>query len=141
MPVAQTTGLPGAWEYQGCLEYVHYNVPLDVTNHYEDREPGAVRVFPYQIIYTTDNTPSTCLSQCSDYGYPAGGMEYGDECCKYSFRPYMLPVCRIDIYLPQGAVMFQIQLLAPVLRPTLATVLCLVLVTLSTSAVVRNAFR
>ncbi|THG96906.1 hypothetical protein EW026_g5007 [Hermanssonia centrifuga] len=63
VPVAQTTGLPGAWEYQGCLE-----------------EPGAVRVFPYQIIYTTDNTPSTCLSQCSDYGYPAGGMEYGDEC-------------------------------------------------------------
>jgi len=43
-------------------------------------EPGAPRVFPNKLIYTDDNTIETCLKKCSDYGFPAGGTEYGEEC-------------------------------------------------------------
>ncbi|TDL23452.1 hypothetical protein BD410DRAFT_838937 [Rickenella mellea] len=65
LPVAQTqkTNLPGQWQYVGCLA-----------------EPGAQRVFPYQLILQRNNSATTCLSQCQAYGYPAAGMEYGDEC-------------------------------------------------------------
>ncbi|KIY43224.1 copper radical oxidase [Fistulina hepatica ATCC 64428] len=63
VPTAQNTSLPGEWVYQGCL-----------------REPGADRVFPYQIINTDNNTADACLNQCAAYGYPAAGMEYSDEC-------------------------------------------------------------
>ncbi len=65
VPKVQETNLPGQWQYKGCLA-----------------EPGAVRIFPYQLILAENNTATNCLSQCSTYGYPAGGMEYGDECCK-----------------------------------------------------------
>ncbi|KAI0315679.1 copper radical oxidase [Amylostereum chailletii] len=63
VPVPQNSSLPGQWQYQGCLA-----------------EPGAARVFPYQIINTNNNTADACLSQCAAFGYPAAGMEFGDEC-------------------------------------------------------------
>jgi hypothetical protein len=47
-------------------------------------EPGAVRVFPYQITFPQNNTAENCLSLCSSFGYPAAGMEFGDECCASS---------------------------------------------------------
>ncbi|KAF2088050.1 copper radical oxidase [Saccharata proteae CBS 121410] len=62
-PAAQSTSLPGSWKYQGCLT-----------------DPGAAHALPYQIILADNNTAENCLSQCSEYGYPAGGMEYGREC-------------------------------------------------------------
>lgn len=60
---AQTTGLPGSWTYQGCL--------TEGTNG---------RTFPNQLILDSTNSATNCLSQCSKYGYGAGGMEYGREC-------------------------------------------------------------
>ncbi|KAI9461541.1 galactose oxidase [Russula earlei] len=63
VPTVQTTNLPGNWQYSRCLA-----------------EPGAVRVFPYQILFPKNNTAENCLSQCSTFGYPAAGMEFGDEC-------------------------------------------------------------
>ncbi|KAJ8517873.1 hypothetical protein ONZ45_g4980 [Pleurotus djamor] len=63
VPVAKTTDLPGQWKSAGCL-----------------KEPGAERVFPYQIIWQTNLTVEACVSQCSAFGYPAAGMEFGDEC-------------------------------------------------------------
>ncbi|KAL5480284.1 hypothetical protein ACEPAI_1554 [Sanghuangporus weigelae] len=63
VPVPQNTNLPGNWKYVGCLA-----------------EPGADRVFPYQIIFEKNNSATNCLSLCSTYGYPAAGMEFGDEC-------------------------------------------------------------
>jgi hypothetical protein len=64
VPTIQKTGLPGQWQYQGCLQD---NV-------------GGVRTFPYQLFFPNTNNATTCLSLCSDYGYGAAGMEYGDEC-------------------------------------------------------------
>lgn len=63
VPIVLNTSLPGQWQYQGCLE-----------------EPGANRTFPYQNIWTDNNTVEACLNQCALFGYPAAGMEYGDEC-------------------------------------------------------------
>ncbi|KAI0086860.1 copper radical oxidase [Irpex rosettiformis] len=63
VPTVKNTSLPGQWTYQGCLQ-----------------EPGPDRVFPYQIINSTSMTVESCLAQCSDFGYPAGGLEFGDEC-------------------------------------------------------------
>ncbi|KAI9462093.1 copper radical oxidase-like protein [Boletus coccyginus] len=64
VPTIQTTGLPGSWQYQGCLP-----------------EPGTgVRMFPYELDWTTNNTVDACLSQCAAYGYPAAGLEYGQQC-------------------------------------------------------------
>ncbi|KAI0287168.1 copper radical oxidase [Russula brevipes] len=64
VPIVQTTNLPGNWTYSHCLAY----------------EPGTARVFPYQIVFTQNNTAQNCLSQCSTFGYPAAGMEFADEC-------------------------------------------------------------
>ena len=62
-PAVQKTGLPGSWTYQGCL--------------YDD---AVTRTFPYQIEFQNNNTATACLSLCSQYGYGAGGMEYGEQC-------------------------------------------------------------
>ena len=43
-------------------------------------EPGAPRVFPNKMVNTVNNTVQACLKKCSDYGYPAGGLEYSEEC-------------------------------------------------------------
>ena len=52
---------------------------IDLTTY---REPNGARVFPYQLIYTNNNTIEACLNQCAAFGYPAAGAEFGDECCK-----------------------------------------------------------
>ncbi|KFY34113.1 hypothetical protein V494_07045 [Pseudogymnoascus sp. VKM F-4513 (FW-928)] len=58
----QKTGLPGLWQYKGCLM---------------DQD---IKSLPEKIVYTGTNTGNKCLKQCSDYGYNAAGMEYGEEC-------------------------------------------------------------
>ncbi|KAI0764219.1 hypothetical protein BD413DRAFT_483077 [Trametes elegans] len=63
VPTPQNSSLPGQWVYKGCLQ-----------------EPDGARVFPYQNIYTNNNTIEGCLNQCAAFGYPAGGAEFGDEC-------------------------------------------------------------
>ncbi|KAI0364868.1 galactose oxidase [Pilatotrama ljubarskyi] len=63
VPTPLNSSLPGQWEYKGCLQ-----------------EPNGARVFPYQLIYTTNNTIEGCLNQCAAFGYPAAGAEFGDEC-------------------------------------------------------------
>lgn len=63
VPTAQTTNLNGSWEYSGCV-----------------RDNAESRALPYQIILSKNNTANNCITQCSNFGYMAGGMEYGDEC-------------------------------------------------------------
>ncbi|KAJ1331407.1 glyoxal/methylglyoxal oxidase [Microdochium nivale] len=63
-PSVKTTGLNNTWGYQGC--YV-------ATANNE-------RVMPWQIILPNTNSPQECLSRCGQFGYAAGGMEYGEEC-------------------------------------------------------------
>ncbi|OBT50969.1 hypothetical protein VE04_08835 [Pseudogymnoascus sp. 24MN13] len=58
----QKSALPGLWQYKGCLM---------------DQDPKSL---PEKIVYTGTNTPNKCLKACSDYGYNAAGMEYGEEC-------------------------------------------------------------
>lgn len=64
VPTNQKTDLPGNWQFQGCLQ--------DNVN--------GTRTFPWMITNPTNNSAKTCLTACSDFGYPAGGMEYGDQC-------------------------------------------------------------
>lgn len=45
-------------------------------------DPLDNRVFPWQIIDTTNNSATSCLTKCAEFGYMAAGMEYGQECCK-----------------------------------------------------------
>ncbi|KAG8215859.1 copper radical oxidase [Butyriboletus roseoflavus] len=64
VPTIKNTSLPGSWTYKGCLA-----------------EPSnGNRVFPYENIWTTNNTVDACLTQCAAYGYPAAGLEYGNQC-------------------------------------------------------------
>jgi hypothetical protein len=63
-PTAQKTNLPGSWVYQGC---------------YSDNVNDNRALF-WQSILTNNNTATTCLSLCAQYGYMSAGMEYGDEC-------------------------------------------------------------
>ncbi|KAF8452229.1 hypothetical protein L210DRAFT_3499268 [Boletus edulis BED1] len=44
-----------------------------------DRATGSI-VFPYELDWTTNNTVDACLNQCATYGYPAAGLEYGEQC-------------------------------------------------------------
>ncbi|KAH8661991.1 copper radical oxidase [Xylariales sp. PMI_506] len=62
-PTAQTTGLPGDWEYVGCIVD-------DVAN----------RTFPWMSIDVENMTIPNCIAGCSQYGYDAGGVEYGFQC-------------------------------------------------------------
>jgi len=64
VPSVQKTNLTGSWQYAGCIT---------------DSSTGN-RTFPYQIILPNNNTANNCLSQCQKFGFPAGGMEYADEC-------------------------------------------------------------
>ena len=59
VPKPQNSSLPGNWTYAGC---------------YTDNGAGG-RAFPYQIVSTTNNSANFCLSQCSAFGFAAGGME------------------------------------------------------------------
>ncbi|KAI9457229.1 copper radical oxidase [Lactarius psammicola] len=63
VPTPKTADLPGNWEYSRCIA-----------------EPPGGRVFLNELILTTNNSAATCLAQCSKFGYPAGGLEYGEEC-------------------------------------------------------------
>ena len=50
-------------------------------------------MFPYELDWTTNNTVDACLNQCAAYGYPAAGLEYGEQCCEYlpsSSRPHLV---------------------------------------------------
>ncbi|KAL8704711.1 MAG: hypothetical protein Q9201_002135 [Fulgogasparrea decipioides] len=62
-PAPQKTGLPGSWQYQGCIT-----------------EGTGARIWKYQIINENTNTATACLSQCQNFGYQAAGLEYGTEC-------------------------------------------------------------
>jgi hypothetical protein len=53
----QKTGLPGSWKYQGCLS--------DADNP---------RSLPYQIVWTTNNSNTNCLTQCAEFGYGAASQ-------------------------------------------------------------------
>ena len=55
---------------------------IALAEDFSYREPGAARVFPYQNILTKNNSATNCLNLCGEFGYPAAGMEFGDECCK-----------------------------------------------------------
>ncbi|KAJ7058518.1 galactose oxidase [Mycena amicta] len=63
VPTPQNSSIPGSWSYQGCLF-----------------EAVGTRAIPWQNIYPTNNSATTCLSQCAEFGYTVGGMEYGEEC-------------------------------------------------------------
>ncbi|KAJ7758795.1 copper radical oxidase [Mycena maculata] len=63
VPVPQNSSIPGSWTYQGCL-----------------MEEVGGRAIPWQNIYPTNNSATTCLGQCAAFGYTVGGMEYGEEC-------------------------------------------------------------
>jgi hypothetical protein len=63
VPSPQKTNLTGSWNYTGCLA-----------------DDAQLRALPYQLILQNNNTANNCLSQCSAFGYNAGGMEYGLEC-------------------------------------------------------------
>ena len=73
--------IPDAW----CTYSFHSSAPvtarMPLITIYSDPK---TRIFPYQIIFLNNNSAQNCLTQCSTYGYPAAGMEYGDECCMYS---------------------------------------------------------
>ena len=60
---SQDENLPGSWAYKGCL-----------------MDDGNRRSLEYQSNFNTTNQASVCLKLCSDYGYNAAGMEYGEEC-------------------------------------------------------------
>jgi hypothetical protein len=76
-PVAQTGGLPGKWKYIGCVQ---------------DLLANNVHLLPNQLILPDINSPNTCLSNCSYFGYAAGSVEYGQEC--YCGDPIPNPVIR-----------------------------------------------
>jgi hypothetical protein len=63
IPVIEKTDLPQNWSYVGCL--------LDgVTSN---------RPLPYKLVHS-NNSVGNCIEQCQKYGFPAAGVEYGEEC-------------------------------------------------------------
>ena len=94
VPTVQETDLPGKWRYSRCLTYVYFasqiaricgasgsTLSLGSPDY---SEPGPSHVFPYRITLPQNNSAQNCLTQCSTFGYPAAGMENGNECCVWS---------------------------------------------------------
>jgi hypothetical protein len=54
-------------------------IQVALTRHESDNAVN--RTFPYQLELEFNNTAEACLTQCATYGYGAGGMEYGQQCC------------------------------------------------------------
>ncbi|KAG6836636.1 hypothetical protein H0H93_005663 [Arthromyces matolae] len=81
VPTALRTGLPTLWQYKGCLRSV---IQLRVSDksilHCRSEPTDGVRALPYQIIWPTNNSALACLEQCAAFGFPASGVEYGQEC-------------------------------------------------------------
>ncbi|CAI4216450.1 unnamed protein product [Parascedosporium putredinis] len=63
-PAPQKTGLNGSWEYVGCAR--------DNINN--------KRTFPWQLYFPGTLDANRCLAKCAEFGYMAGGLEYGEEC-------------------------------------------------------------
>ena len=63
-PAVQKTNLPGSWTYQGCIQ-----------DNINDK-----RTFQWELMFPGTNNASTCLNACAEFGYMAGGLEYGSEC-------------------------------------------------------------
>ncbi|KAF2864815.1 glyoxal oxidase N-terminus-domain-containing protein [Massariosphaeria phaeospora] len=55
----------GNWVYQACID---------------EPTPLQARVFPWQLVNKTGNSPEWCLGKCAEFGYMAGGMQFGEEC-------------------------------------------------------------
>ena len=64
----------------GVRSYPHIFKPL-LTIYSIASEPEPNHVFPYRVILANNNSAQNCLSQCLAFGYPAAGLEYGQECC------------------------------------------------------------
>ncbi|KAI0441112.1 copper radical oxidase [Xylaria telfairii] len=62
-PAPLVNGLPGSWEYYGC-----------VVDAIDDR------VLPYMSDNIQNATIEACIAGCSQFGYNAGGIEYGYQC-------------------------------------------------------------
>lgn len=73
----RSMGLRGVLEVRSRDAYMSLSV---AESHHRDLNPD--RIFSNQIINTNNNTVEACLNQCAKFGYPAGGMEFGDECCE-----------------------------------------------------------
>ncbi|KAF9448413.1 copper radical oxidase [Macrolepiota fuliginosa MF-IS2] len=63
VPVAQKTNLPGNFTYAGCLH-----------------EAENSRILPWMLEWPTNNSATVCMEQCSQFGYPAAGVEFGIQC-------------------------------------------------------------
>ena len=50
--------------------------------------PNGARLFPNEIVQQTNLTVEFCLNQCAAFGYPAAGLEFGQECCKSITLPW-----------------------------------------------------
>jgi hypothetical protein len=60
---SQKDNLPGNWEYQGC-----YTDPVGTTT------------LEWVSILATNNSATTCLSLCAEYGFMAAATEWHTEC-------------------------------------------------------------
>ncbi|KZW03188.1 copper radical oxidase [Exidia glandulosa HHB12029] len=65
IPTPKTTGLVTDWEFQGCFKEPDFPAP---------------RVFPYKTVNETGQDVNTCLALCEKFGFPAAGIEFGNEC-------------------------------------------------------------
>jgi hypothetical protein len=72
--------IPDAWRAYALHSQVSVTT-LRLLTLIHSEPGGTSRVFPYQIMFPQNNSVQSCLTQCSTFGYPAAGMENGDECC------------------------------------------------------------
>ena len=63
VPTIPKNNIPQNWTYVGCV--------FDSVT--------AARPLPYKDT-STNNTVENCINQCKKFGYPAAGVEYGEEC-------------------------------------------------------------
>jgi hypothetical protein len=71
------------WSSQDIIRVVSPPKPKEKVDGYEYQgcitDPIDNRVFPWQLVNKTGNTPEWCLGQCKKFGYMAAGMEFGEE--------------------------------------------------------------
>jgi hypothetical protein len=63
IPSIPKANIPENWTYVGCV--------FDSVT--------AARPLPFKLV-DQNNTVEKCITQCQKFGYPAAGVEYGEEC-------------------------------------------------------------
>ena len=79
-PSSRTPVFPQAGIIKAVFSTFVVSMIILYLDHFSYREGNNVRALPNQIENDANTTIDGCLNLCALYGYPAAGLEFGNQC-------------------------------------------------------------